>query len=119
MVTFSILNQFYIHLIQIVLERMTLTFSCYLLFRLPLWTYDCLNTKYLHISSIALTYLKSLTLNTTHICLQLHDFTTNKSVNLYLSTVFGNPADIYCERQFIAGRTSLNQIPSYDFIALK
>ena len=48
MVDFSILNQFYIHLIQKVLEIMTLMFTFHLLFRLTLWTYDYLNTKYLH-----------------------------------------------------------------------
>ena len=41
------------------------------------------------------------------------------SVNLYLGTIFGNPEDIYCEGQFVAGRIFLDQKPSYDFIDLK
>ena len=55
---FSILNQFDIHLIQTVLEIMTLTLTFYLLFTLTLWTYDYLNTKYLNINLTGLTYLK-------------------------------------------------------------
>ena len=51
--------------------------------------------------------------------LQLYDFTTCELVNLYLGTIFGNPEDIYCEGQFVAGRISLDQKPSYDFIDLK
>ena len=116
---FSILNQFDIHLIQTVLEIMTLTFTCYLLFRLTLWLFDYLNTKYLNINLTGLTYLKSLTLDKTNIYLQLYDFTTCESVNLYLGTIFGNPEEIYCEEQFVAGRISLDQKSSYDFIDLK
>ena len=48
-------------LIQIVLLVMTLTFTCYLLFKIVLWTFDYLNTKYLYISSTGLTYLRTLT----------------------------------------------------------
>ena len=95
-ITFKMFN---LKLIQIILIVMTLTFTCYLLFKLVLWTFDYLNTKYLHISSTGLTYLRTLTLDKTNICLQLYDFTTCESVNLYLGTIFGNPKDIYCERQ--------------------
>ena len=115
-ITFQILD---FKLIQIVLVIMTLTFTCCLLFRLSHWLYDYLNTKYLHINSTGLTYLKSLTLDKTNIYLQLYDFTTNESVNLYLGTVFGKPEDICYEGQFVAGRISLEQKPTYDFIDLK
>ena len=106
-------------LIQIVLIVMSLTFTCFLLFRLTLWLFDYLNAKYLNINSTGLTYLKTLTLDKTNIYLQLYHFTTCESVNLYLGTIFGNPEDIYCEGQFVAGRISLDQKPSYDFIDLK
>ena len=106
-------------LIQMVLIVMTLIFTCYFLSKLTLWTYDYLNTKYLHISSTGLTYMKTLTMDKTNIYLQLYDFTTCDSVNLYLGTIFGNPEDIYCEGQFVAGRIFLDQKPSYDFIDLK
>ena len=47
-----------IKLIQIVLMVMLLAFTCYLLFKLTIWTFDYLNTKYLHISSTGLTCMK-------------------------------------------------------------
>ena len=56
-----------IKLIQIVLMVMLLAFTCYLLFKLIIWTFDCLNTKYLHISSTGLNYLKTLTLDKTNV----------------------------------------------------
>ena len=115
-ITFHMLD---LKLIQIVLMVMTLIFTCYLLFKLVLWTFDYLNTKYLHISSTGLTYLRTLTLDKTNVYLQLYDFTTSESVNLYLGTIFGNPEDIYCEGQCVAGRISLDQKSSYDFIDLK
>ena len=116
---FSTLNQLQIHLIQIVLTVMSLTLTCFLLFRLILWLFDYLNTNYLNMNSTGLTYLKTLTLGKTNIYFQLYDFTTCESVNLYLGTIFGNPEDIYCEGQFVAGRISLDQKPSYDFIDLR
>ena len=115
-ITFHML---YLKLIQMVLIVMTLTFTCYLLFKLTLWTYDYLNTKYLHIGSTRLTHMKTLTMEKTNIYLQLYDFTTCHSVNLYLGTIFGNPGDIYCEGKFVVGRIFLDQKPSYDFIDLK
>ena len=78
-----------------------------------------MNTKYLHISSTGLTYLKTLTMDKTNIYLHLYDFTTCDSVNLCLGTIFGNPEGIYCVGQFVAGRIFLDQKPSYDFIDLK
>ena len=106
-------------LIQIVLMVMTLAFTCYLLFKLTIWTFDYLNTKYLHISSTGLTYLKTLTLDKTNVYLQLYDFTTCESVNLYMGTILGNPEDIYCAGHFVAGTISLDQKSSCDFIDLK
>ena len=44
-------EMFDLKLIQMVLIVMTLIFTCYLLTKLTLWTYNYLNTKYLHISS--------------------------------------------------------------------
>ena len=55
----------------------------------------------------------------TNIYLHLYNFTTGDSVNLYMGTIFGNPEDIDCEGQFVAGSIALNQQPSYDFIDLK
>ena len=81
-------------LIQIVLMVMTFTFTCYLLFKLIIWTFDYLNIKYLHISSTGLTYLKTLTLDKTNVYLQLYDFTTCESVDMYMGTILGNPEDI-------------------------
>ena len=78
-----------------------------------------MKTKYLNISSTGLTYLRTLTLYKTNIYLQIYDFTTNKSVNLYLGTIFGNPEDIYCEGQFVAGRIILDEKPSFGFIDLR
>ena len=106
-------------LIQIVLMVMSLTFTCYLLFKITLWLFDYLNTKYLNINSTGLTYLKSLTVDKTDIYLQLYDFTLCESVHLYLGTILGNPEDIYCKGQFVAGRISLDQKPSCDFTDLK
>ena len=106
-------------LIQIVLMVMSLAFTCYLLFKLTVWTFDYLNTKYLHISSTGLTYLKTLTLDKTNVYLQLYDFTICESVDMYMGTILGNPEDIYCEGHFIAGSISLDQNSSCDFIDLK
>ena len=64
--TFKMLD---LKLIQIVLIVMTLTFTCYLLIKLILWTYDYLNTKYLNISSTRPTYLKTLIMDKTNIYL--------------------------------------------------
>ena len=114
--TFKMLD---LKLIQILLIVMTLIFTCYLLIKLILWTYDYLNTKYLSISSNGLTYLKALIMDKTNIYLHLYDFTMSDSVNLYMGTIFENPEDIDCEGQFVAGRIALNQQPSYDFIDLK
>ena len=108
-----------IKLIQIVLMVMLLAFTCYLLFKLTIWTFDYLNTKYLHISSTGLTYLKTLTLDKTNVYLQLYDFTSCESVNMYMGTILGNPENIYCVGHFIAGSISLDQKSSYDFIDLK
>ena len=46
-ITFQMLD---LKLIQIVLMVMSLTFTFYLLFKLTLWLYDYLNTKYLNIN---------------------------------------------------------------------
>ena len=108
-----------IKLIHIVLMIMLLAFTCYLLFKLTIWTFDYLNTKYPHISSTGLTYLKTLTLDKTNVYLQLYDFTTCESVDMYMGTILGNPEDIYCVGHFIAGSISLDQKSSYDFIDLK
>ena len=115
-ITFQMLD---LKLTQIVLMVMSFTFKCYLLFRLTLWLFDYLNTKYLNINSTGLTHLKSPTLDKTNIYLQLYDFTRCESVHLYLGTIFGNPEGIYCEGQFVAGRISLDHKSSYDFIDLK
>ena len=80
---------------------MALTFTCYLLMRLILWTYDFLNTKFLHIDSTGLTYWKTLIMDKTNIYLHLYDFTTGDSVNLYLGTIFSEPEDIFCVGQFV------------------
>ena len=106
-------------LIQIVPMVMTLAFTCYLLFKLTIWTFDYLNTKYLHISSTELTYLKTMTLDRTNVYLQPYDFTTCESVDMYMGTLLGNPEDIYCEGHFIAGSISLDQNSSCDSIDLK
>ena len=82
-------------------------------------SFDYLETKYMNINSTGLTYLKTLILDKTYIYLQLYDFTTCDSINLYLGTRFGNPEDIYWGGQIIAGIISLDQKPSYDFIDLK
>ena len=98
---------------------MTLAFTCYLIFKLTIWTFDYLNTKYLHISTTGLTYVKTLTLDKTNVYLQLYDFTTCESVDMYMGTILGNPEDIYCEGHFVAGSISLDQKSSCDFIDLK
>ena len=108
-----------IKLIQIVLMVMLLAFTCYLLFKLTTWTFDYLNTKYLHISSTGLTCMKTLTLDKTNVYLQLYDFNTCNSINMYMGTILGNPEDIYCVGHFIAGSISLDNKSSYDFIDLK
>ena len=114
--TFDILDQ---RLIQIVLTTMALTFTCYLFIKLILWTYDFLNTKYLHLNSTGLSYWKTLTMDKTNIYLHLYDYTTGDSINLYLGTIFGQPEDITCEGQFVLGTICLDQNPTYDFIDLK
>ena len=116
--TILTLNKLDIKLIQIVLMVMLLAFTSYLLFKLTLWTFDLLNTKYLHISSTGLAYIKTLTLDKTNVYLQLYDFTTCKSVNMYMGTILGNPEDIYCVGHFMAGSVSLDKKSSYDFIDL-
>ena len=63
--------------------------------------------------------MKTLTLDKTNIYLQLYDFTPCESINLYLGAIFGYPEDTYCDGQFVAGRISLDQKPTYDFIDLK
>ena len=83
--TFKMLD---LKLIQIVLIIMSLIFTCYLLIKLILWTYDYLNTKYLNISSTRLTYLKTLIMDKTNVYLCLYDFATGDSVNLYMGTIF-------------------------------
>ena len=55
----------------------------------------------------------------TMIYLHLYDYTTGDSINLYLGTIFGQPEDITCERQFVLGTIFLDQNPTYDFIDLK
>ena len=98
---------------------MALTFTCYLFIKLILWTYDFLNTKYLHLNSTGLSYWKTLTMDKTNIYLHLYDYTTGDSINLYLGTIFGQPEDITCEGQFVLGTICLDQNPTYDFIDLK
>ena len=114
--TFDILDQ---RLIQIVLTTMALTFTCYLFIKLILWTYDFLNTKFLHLNSTGLSYWKTLTMDKTNIYLHLYDYATGDSINLYLGTIFGQPEDITCEGQFVLGTICLDQNPTYDFIDLK
>ena len=113
---FDIMDQ---RLIQIVLTTMALTFTYYLFIRLTLWTYDFLNTKYLHLNSTRLSYWKTLTMDKTNIYLHLYVYNTSDSVNLYLGTIFGEPEDITCEGQFVIGTIGLNQNPTYHFIDLK
>ena len=98
---------------------MALTFTFYLFIKLILWTYDFLNTKYLHLNSAGLSYWKTLTMVKTNIYLHLYDYTTGDSVNLYLGTIFGQPEHITCEGQFVLGTICLEQNPTYDFIDLK
>ena len=86
---------------------------------MTLWLFDYLNTKFLNISSIGLTYLSSLTMDKTNIYLQFSDFTTGKCANLYLGIIFGNPEDIYVCGQFVTGRISLDRKFPFDFITLK
>ena len=69
--SFDILDQ---RLIQIVLTTMALTFICYFFIKLILWTYDFLNTKYLHLNSTGLSYWKTLTIDKTNIYLHLYDY---------------------------------------------
>ena len=114
--TLDILDQ---RLIQIVLTTMALTFTCYLFIKLILWICDFLNTKYLHLNSTGLSYWKTLTMDKPNIYLHLDDYTTGDSINLYLGTIFGQPKDFTCERQFVLGTICLDQHPTYDFIDLK
>ena len=114
--SFDIIDQ---RLIQIVLTTMALTFTCYLFIKLILWTYDFLNTKYLHLNSTGLSYWKTLTMDKTNIYLHLYDYTTGDSVNLYLGTIFGEPEDIICKGQFVLVTIGLDKNPTYDFIDLK
>ena len=107
-----------VKLIQIVLMVMLLALTCYLVFKLIIWTFDYLNTKYLHISSTGLTCMKTLTLDKTNVYLQLYDFTTCECVNMYMGTILGNPEDIYCVGHFIVGSISLDKKSPCDFIDL-
>ena len=107
-----------IKLIQIVLMVMLLALTCYLVFKLVIWTFDYLNTKYLHISSTGLTCMKTLTLDKTNVYLQLYDFTTCENVNMYMGTILGNPEDIYCVGHFTEGSVSLDKKSTCDFIDL-
>ena len=104
--TFDILDQ---RLIQIVLTTMELTFTCYLFIKLILWVYDFVNTKFLHLNSIRLSYWKTLTMDKTNIYLHLYHYTTGGSINLYLGTIFGQPENITCEGQFVLGTICLDQ----------
>ena len=63
--------------------------------------------------------MRTLTLDKTNVYLQLYDFTTCESVNMYMGTILGNPEDIYCVGHFIARSISLDKKSSYDFIDLK
>ena len=63
--------------------------------------------------------MKILTLDKTNVYLQLYDFTTCESVNIYMGTILGNPEDIYCVGPFIAGSISLDKKSSYEFIDLR
>ena len=81
--------------------------------------YNNLNTKYLHISSTGITYVKTLTLDKTNVYLQLYDFTNCELVDMCMGTIIGNPEDIYCEGHFVAGSISLDQKSSCDFIDLE
>ena len=110
-ITILTLNKLDIKLLQIVLMVMISIFTCYLIFKLTLWTFDYLNTKYLHFSSTGLAYIKTLTLDKTNVYLQLYDFSTCRSVNLYMGTILGNPEDIYCIGNFIAGSVTLDKNP--------
>ena len=114
-ITILTLNKLDIKLLQIVLMVMISIFTCYLIFKLTLWTFDYLNTKYLHFSSTGLAYIKTLTLDKTNVYLQLYDFSTCRSVNLYIGTILGNPEDIYCIGNFIAGSVTLDKKSSYEF----
>ena len=108
-----------IKLIQIVLMVMLLALTCYLVFKLVIWTFDYLNTKYLHISSTGLTCMKTFTLDKTNVYLQLYDFTTCENVNMYMGTILGNPEGIYCVGHFNAGSISLDKKSTCDFIDLE
>ena len=112
-------EMFDLKILQLILIVVASTLTCYLLIRLTLWIFDYLNTKFLNINSIGLTYLSSLTMDKTNIYLQFSDFTTAECTNLYLGTIFGNPEDIYVCGQFVAGRISLDKKFPFDFIILK
>ena len=85
--TFDILDQ---RLIQIVRTTMALTFTCYLFIKLILWTYDFLNTRFLHLNSTGHSYWKTLTMDKTNIYLHLYDYITGDSIDLYLGTILDN-----------------------------
>ena len=67
-------------------------------------------------ASTGLAYIKTLTLDKTNVYLQLYDFSTCRSINLCMETILGNPEDIYCVGNFIAGSVTLDKKSSYDFI---
>ena len=113
------LEMFDLKVLQLVLIVMASILTCYLLIRMTLCIFDYLNTKFLNINSIGLTYLSSLTMDKTNIYLQFSDFNTGECANLYLGTIFGNPEDIYVCGQFIIGRISLDRKFPFDFITLK
>ena len=55
--------------------------------------------------------MKTLTLDKTNVYLQLYDFTTCESVDMYMGTILGSPEDIYCEGHFITGSIPLTKSP--------
>ena len=71
-------------ILQLVLIVMASTLTCYLLIRLTLWIFDCLNTKCLNINSTGLTYLISLTMDKTNIYLQFSELTTGDCAKFIL-----------------------------------
>ena len=114
-----IFELFDLKVLQLVLIGMASTLTCCLLIRMTLWLFDYLNTKFLNINSIGLTYLSSLTMDKTNIYLQFSDFNSGECANLYLGTILGNPEDIYICGQFVEGRISLDRKFPFHFINLK
>ena len=108
MTTFQMLD---LNLIQIVLIVITMTFTFYLLLRLTLWIFDYLNTKYLYINSTGLTYLKTLTLDRTNIYLQMYDFTTCESGDLYLGTIIETQRTYAVKDNLLQEETPLTNNP--------